>query len=269
MQNLLAFIFGILICCTLNFSLHAQESDTRFHILDYMKVHPGMGGDYLKLETAWKKIHERNIAAGKQISWVLDRVLSPSGSSTEYNYVTRNTFDNAADLANYLTNGPNMPDDLEAFFSDDELKLVMKTGEIRSLVKEEIWTTVDGVFAEDMSDAKIHVFNFFDHPKGKTQSDHFKMENDIWKPVHTARVADGKMRGWALVSMMSPSGSSMPYHEATVDVYTNLEQMMEPFVEKYFNKVHEDKDMSKLFEETSANSDLIKRDIRMEIDRAE
>ncbi|MCB0583611.1 MAG: hypothetical protein KDD10_30300, partial [Phaeodactylibacter sp.] len=68
------------------------DAPQRYYAIDYMKVEPGKHDDYLKLEKAWKKIHEANIKAGKYSYWTLTSVLYPSGAEEAYNYVTRINF---------------------------------------------------------------------------------------------------------------------------------------------------------------------------------
>lgn len=270
MKILTHFLLLAALLCFANTALQAQEeAETRYNAIDYMKVAPGMHADYLALEKAWKKIHQHNVKAGKILSWNLSAVVSPYGANTEYNYVTRITLKNAKQFANFLQDFP-MPENLETILTADELKLVQRTSEIRTLVKGEVWSTVDVVFAENPPKNTVQVFNYFDFPEGKTSDDHVKMETDIWKPVHAARVKDGKMVGWVLARMEFPFGSQMPYQDATVDIYKDMEQYMtqgNPL--PFFEKAHPGKDLSKLLEQTSAAADLLKGEVRVHIDGTE
>lgn len=270
MKILTHFLLLAALLCFTDTALQAQEeAETRYNAIDYMKVAPGMHADYLAMEKAWKKIHQHNIKAGKILSWNLSAVVSPSGANTEYNYVTRVTFKNAEQFASFMQNFP-MPENLESILTADEMKLVQRTNEIRTLVKGEVWSTVDVVFAENPPKNTVQVFNYFGYPEGKTHADHVKNEIDIWKPVHSARIKDGKMVGWVLARMEFPFGSQMPYQDATVDVYKDMKQYMtqgNPI--PYFEKVHPGKDLDKLLEETSTASDLLKGEVRMSIDSTE
>ena len=260
------FFLGCLALAAFSLHLSAQsDTSTYYNVYSYIKVAPGMGDDYLKLEKAWKKIHAAKKKAGRIDSWSLMEVLSPSGASCEYNYVTRNTFKGDAQLADFFE-GNYMPDNWQSLLTADELALVNRTGDIRTLVKNEVWATVDETMAANMKNAKISVFNYFNFPEGKTSADHVKMEKDIWKPVHDARVKDGKMKGWVLLSMAFPFGSSMPYQDATIDIYTDMKQLLAPWFEEYFKKVHPGKDVAELMKETAAAANIIKGELRIDID---
>lgn len=244
--------------------LTAQELQG-YYSFDYMKVKSGMHDEYLKLEKAWRKIHHANIVAGKYNFWELTQVAYPSGANVEYNYVTRINFKGEKQLADYIENWPSP--DLKTLLTPEELALVNRTSEIRTLVKSEIWAHEDVVADEDMSDQKVSVFNYFDFPETGSRSEHFRVEKEIWKPVHDARRKDGKMKGWVLLGKVLPGGSHQPYFDATVDLYTNMEQFLsqgDPI--SYFEKIHAGKDFNKMYAETDAACDLIRQEVRIVLD---
>ena len=56
MKRLLYLTTCIFLINCFQTNLSAQEeAPTVYHVLDYIKVTPGMGADYVKLEKAWKK----------------------------------------------------------------------------------------------------------------------------------------------------------------------------------------------------------------------
>jgi len=260
--TLLAFSF------TIQTNLSAQENDapTSYHSLDYIKVTPGMYSDYLKLEKAWNKIHAANIKAGKYNQWVMDEVLYPRGSNAEYDFITRHSFRGEKQLTAFME-GAFFPEDWQSLLNHEEMALVQRTGEIRTIVKSEIWSSIDGVYADDFQDAKVHVFNFFDRPEGKSRADHVKAERDVWKPVHQARIDAGTMKGWFLVGLEFPYGAGMPYQDATVDVYASMEDYFADNVIEIFNKVHPGKDANQLIDSTWDAATLIRGEVRMMVDR--
>ncbi len=261
----LLLLLAIVLCQT-NATQAQTNTPTYYNVYSYIKVKPGMRADYLKLEQAWKKIHAARIKAGKMDSWQLMEVLSPDGSSCEYNYVTRNTFVGEDQLAGFYED-QYMPDNWTTQLTAAELDLVFRTDEIRTLVKNEVWETLDQTWATDHKNAKISVFNYFNFPEGKSSSDHVKVEKDIWKPVHEARIKDGKMKGWLLLRMDLPFGDAMPYQDATIDVYSDMRQYLAPFLlEEYFKKVHPGKTLAELLKETAAAVRLMKGELRMDID---
>ncbi len=258
-------MLAILFCQTQ--SAIAQQAEPTYYVAyDYMKVKPGKWDDYLRLEKAFKKIHSAKKKAGKMDTWGLMEVLSPSGASREYDYVTYNIYAGEAQLANYYE-GEYMPDNWSQMLTPGELQLVMNANEIRTIVKTEVWTGTDEVLADDFKTSKISVFNYFDFPANGSHSKHVKVETDIWKPIHAARVKDGKMKGWRLLQMQMPFGADMPYQDASVDLYADMAQYLAAWDNQYFAKVHPGKDVSAIMKQTNEACTLLRGEVRMVIDR--
>lgn len=267
MKTFTNILFLAIFLCLNIHMVSAQDPESKgptYHSVHYMKVKPGMHDDYLKLEKAWKKLHLANIKGGKYEKWVLTEVISPNGASTEYNYITRQSFNGDAQLAAHFEQS-FMPKNWKSMLTPEEISLVEKTSKIRTMVKSEVWSSIDGVFAEDMTNSKVHVFNYFDFPEGSNRGKHVKMEQEIWKPIHQARIDAGDLKGWALVRLEMPFGAAMPYHNGTVDIYENMEQFLKPF-DASFEKVHPGKDIDAMFEKTRAASTLVRGEVRIEID---
>ena len=248
-----------------------QSDTTRYAYYAYMKVKPGMYADYLKLEKAWKKIHLANQKAGKLRDWSLTEMISPSGASAEYDFVCRNTYRGAAALAASLE-GSYLPDNWKSLLTAEEVALVNRTGEIRTMVKTEIWAVEQGsvLWAADAdANAKVFVFNYFKLADGKSQSDHTKTEMDIWKPVHAARMKDGHMKGWLVLNLVMPRsyGKTAPYQCATVDAYADLTQLLAPGGGNYWAKVHPGKTWDEIWKQTQDAATIQKVDVRRMVDR--
>lgn len=266
--------FKLLLCClaivAFSMPMSAQTTappePTIYHTFAYIKVKPGMYSDYLKMEKAYKKLHLAKKAEGTLDDWSLMEVISPSGSSNEYDFVARNQLRGEAQLAQYYE-GEYMPKNWMSLLTPEEVGLVMRTEEIRTIVKSEVWSGVDRVLGADWYNGKVLAINYFTSPEGKTRDDHFKMEKEIWKPVHEARVKNGTMEGWSMMSMEFPFGASMPYNSLTVDIYKNMTQYLKPWSDEDFKKVHPGKDVDKLMAETQAATTLTKGEVRMVVDR--
>lgn len=267
MNTRIPFILLAVIFCLSNYSLKAQEPQG-YYSFDYMKVKPGMHDEYLKLEKAWKKIHQANIKAGKYTFWELTQVTYPSGANVEYNYVTRINFKGEKQLAEYIQNWPSP--DLKGILTPEELALVNRTSDIRTLIKSEVWTHEGMAAGKEIDKAQVVVFNYFDIPEGSTSNDHLRAELELWKPAHDARCQDGKMSGWVLVSKLLPYGSGNAYFNATVDLYADMEQYitnMNPT--PYFEKAHAGKDIEKLYAESGAAGNLLLASVRMVVDNSD
>lgn len=262
-------IFSVLLAilfCQANTTSAQTTEPTRYTVFGYHKVHPGMREDFLKLAKAWKKIVAYKKKNGMQDDWSLSSIISPAGASAEFDYVTRHVFVGDAQLAAHLEK-PFLPENWQSLLTLDEIKLVLRANEIRTYVKGEVWSIIDQTMADDIDKSTIAVFNYFKQPEGKTRADHTKMEQDIWKPIHAARVKDGTMKGWILMGLNMPFGSSQPYDMATIDVYTDMKQMLAPWFDAYFKKVHPGKNMDQLMKQTEDTTNLVKGEVRMIIDR--
>jgi len=266
------FFFVLLaLCCLQTTHTAAQAADTtRYFVYSYMKVKPGMHDDYLKMEKAYKKLHLAFKKAGHLQDWSLAELLSPSGTSNEYDFVCRNSYVGAAQFAGHMDGSTYSGIDWKSLLNAAEMALFNRTDEIRDLVKTEVWT-VNGAataWADDADKtAKIAVFNYFTIPAGKTTDDHTKVEMDIWRPIMKSRVKDGTMKGWFLLDMRMPFGADVPYEQATVDLYTDMKQYMMPWFEASFKKVHPGKNQADLLKQTSAVCTLQKGEVRMIVDR--
>lgn len=255
-------LFLLLLFVGINTNLLAQEEETTtyYHALEYMKVPADGHADYLKLEAAWKKIHMANIKAGKYVGWEFSEVIFPTVSASDYHYVTRTVFAGAEQLGNSIENWA-YPENLENILTKEELEMVEKTAQYRTMVKREVWTIENMIGGPEAANAKIMVMNFFDSPTGKSVSDHLQVEKDIWQPVHQSRIDAGEMQAWGVVTLALPWGSDYPYDSATIDVYNTVAEHLSNNMLNHFEKAHSGKDLNKMMAETTANANLISSEI--------
>lgn len=266
--TIFSLLLALLFCQASTASAQTAAAEpTRYTAFGYHKVAPGMNDDFLKLAKAWKKIVALKKKNGLQESWSVAKVAM-TGAASEYNYVTRHSFVGEVQLANYMEK-PFLPDGWMAVLTPEEVVLVNRAAEIRTFVRQDIYSQVDAVWADDIDKATVAVFNFFKQPEGKTLADHRKMEQEIWKPVHAARVKDGKMKGWILFGLEFPFGSAQPYDMVTVDVYSDMKQMLAPWFDDYFSKIHAGKNVDDLLKRTNESTDLVRGEVRITIDRLE
>lgn len=265
-KTLFAFLLAALCCCQL-LSAQNTAAPVYYTAYGYHKVDPGKHDDFLKLAKAWKKIVAFKKKNGMQESWSVSRVVL-AGATSEYNYVTRHSFTGDAQLANFLET-PFLPEGWMTVLTPEEVELINRAPEIRTLVKQEVYSEVDKAVADVMDKATVTVFNFFKQPEGKTRSEHIKMEQEIWKPVHAARVKDGKMKGWILLNQEFPFGAAQTHDMVTIDVYSDMKQMLAPWFDEYFKKVHPGKNMDELMKRTTEATNLVRGEIRIVIDRLE
>lgn len=268
MKNLFLLVLMAAFCLQSTQSSAQTKEPTHYTAYGYHKVPPENKDEFLKLAKAWKKIVAYKKKMGMQEDWSISRVVSPTGASAEYDYVTRHAFIGEDQLANYMEK-PFLPDNWQSLLTVEEIGLVLRASEIRTFIKSEIYSGIDEVTAPDISKSTVAVVNYFKQPEGKTRADHTKMEQDIWKPVHAARVKDGTLKGWLLMSLEFPFGASQPYDMITIDVYSDMKQYLMPFTDDYFKKVHPQKNMADLMKQTAATTTLVRGEVRQIIDRLE
>jgi hypothetical protein len=56
---------------------------------------------------------------------------------------------------------------------------------------------------------------------------------------------------------------------ATIDVYSDMKQMLAPWFDQYFKKIHPGKNVDDLMKQTGDATNLVKGEVRMVIDRLE
>ncbi len=93
-------ILSILICILLGakINLLAQTTESPLAEVEFMKVAPGMGDEYLAGEAVWKKVHMNRIANKNILSWQLYRRMYPSGANVTHEYITVTVYANAKSL---------------------------------------------------------------------------------------------------------------------------------------------------------------------------
>jgi hypothetical protein len=225
MKTMISF-FALALCC-LMFSPHlsAQEDDPGYAIVEYMKVKPGMNAKYLECEKAWKLIHQERKKAGLITGWDLEQVILPGGTHTEYDYLTI-TFLKNWDAIGRLDESWN--DETWAMLTKSltpaQKEVANNAGQYRDLVKREIWTASDMVFASEGQQAKYRVENFMKIPTGGWD-DWMEMESRFVKPVHEKNIALGNRAGWAMAFMVFPRGEACEYDASTMDFYSKWEDM--------------------------------------------
>ena len=157
-----SFFFALLaMLCLQSIPTQAQTpaDAAPYTVYGYHKVIPGKREEFLKLAKAWKKIVAAKKRNGMQEDWSLAEVKL-AGSASEYNFVTRHSFKGEAQLANFLEK-PFLPEGWQSLVTPEEAALLDRAYEIRTMVKQDVWSEVDKTVSEDMGKATVVVFNFY------------------------------------------------------------------------------------------------------------
>lgn len=208
-------------CLFLNENLHAQNDEPGFAVVEYMKVKPGMMEEYRECEKVWKTIHQARIKAGYITGWQIEKVMYPSGTDAEYDFVVSTIYKDwkAIDAENGET--------FAALFKampEEERAIANNASEYRDIVKREIWTAEEMIFAPGSTRPKYIVENFMSIPIGGWNK-WLEMETTFAKPFILKSMEMGNRAGWLIGNMIFPRGREYPYQASTVDYYHSWEDM--------------------------------------------
>jgi hypothetical protein len=229
MRKLLFLTSALLLLCILDGIVQpamAQTDDGTLYVqVDYMKVPEGGEDAYLALERdMWKPIHEQQVRQGIITGWSVYSVRF-GAPNADYNFTTVNVFDDFAKLEN-----PYPQEVFEAAFSDGTPEgLTERTVAAREMVHTEIWQLIDTAQAEGEPgpSGRYLVLNYMHVPTGG-ESKYVSVEQEVWKPLHQARVDAGQMSGWGMYGLAFPGGKVTHYSFGTVDYYDELGDLMGP-----------------------------------------
>ncbi|MGE0129641.1 MAG: hypothetical protein AB7U82_16300 [Blastocatellales bacterium] len=228
----LAFI-ALLLTATFaqfGFAQNAQApAAPKYALFEYMKIEPGKGADYRKLEQeVWMPIHRERVKAKLIRSWALWGVRYPGGASREYDVVAITLYDNFKDLENsypaevFTKAHPNM----------NTTEMNAKTSAARKMVRTEVLAIVDAALpgAEDprsqpgAAPAKYARFDYKKIEFGKA-NEYVSNERKYYKPFWQEHVNQNAMRGWAVVGARFPGGTDREYGFITIQAFDKFEQL--------------------------------------------
>ncbi len=242
-------------------SLYAQDDEKQYVIVEYMKVKPGMMTKYRECEKAWKMIHEARLKAGYITGWELERVVFPSGTDNEYDFLTITHYKNwkAMDAEDSST--------FEKFFKalpEDQRMAADSANTYRDIVKREIWTGLEVLFAPGAKNPKYRVENFMSVPAGGWDQ-WMEMETKFAKPFIEKSMEMGNRAGWLIGSLVLPRGSELPYQASTIDFYDSWEDMGKSD-EKAWTAVYGDMEDEQIGKRINSTRTLVKSEVRLLVD---
>ena len=201
---------GALIVLAISGEIFAQDEErpALYVAVDCMK---STAADYADVETGiWQPIHQELVNQGKINSWSLYWVMY--GDRSKCDYFTVTTY-----LGQQQLNaGPSFEEAFQAVHPDSGFAEAMaRTLASRQQVATELWVVVDS------TEIKEHRFAVVNLMKASDPDVYERMESRIFKPAHEALLGSGYRSGWAMYSLVSPIGTSIPYDYRTVD-FSNL-----------------------------------------------
>ena len=212
-------ILLFLLLAVLPITLMAQNPTI---ILAYMKVTPGHYSDYLEVEQAWKKVHQKAVELDVHNGWQLWRNVH-AGANDPYQYITIQWYDN---YEHYF--GENAPDGwMDEVYTETEWdELSEKAIASRTYAYEEVAhqvTTVDNPgLVKYILVTRMKV-------KPGMDADYVKMEEEIFKPYHEELIKRGLMTHWGIWNSWPQKEGKTRY--AAMNGYGNVKQLTAPGIE--------------------------------------
>jgi hypothetical protein len=186
-------------------SVHAQDAPpAKVARVEFMKIRPGKGAEYQKLETLWKtEIHQDRVNKGQVESWNLFVAMYPGGTKREYDVVAMHIFSTFEKMETMLDEAQNA-----------KVQKFPAANELREMVRYEIWSlgaTAGDPFAGNFADVRFH------KAINGNGAEYVGAIRDLWKPLNEELIKKGSRKGWLWFSVMFPGGTSRPYDWITLD----------------------------------------------------
>ncbi len=184
---------------------HAQDAPTaKVARVEFMKILPGKGAEYQKLESLWKtEIHQDRVNKGQVESWNLFVAMYPGGTKREYDVVAMHIFSSFEKMETMLDEAQNA-----------KVQKFPAANELREMVRYEIWglgATAGDPFAGNFADVRFH------KAINGNGAEYVGAIRDLWKPLNEELIKKGSRKGWLFFSVMFPGGTSRPYDWITLD----------------------------------------------------
>lgn len=260
MRSLHSLLTMAFVCLFFQLNLQAQNDNTEYVIVEYMKVKPGMWEKYLECEKAWKEVHQYRLKQGLITGWELEEVLFPSGTNAEYDFLVVTHYKNWKAMQSEV----NWYEPAMKTLSADRRAVADKADDYRDLIKREVWAAGDVVFAPGKTQPKYRVENFMKIPSGGWDA-WVEMESKFVKPVHEKNIAMGNRAGWVLGFMILPRGESGEYDASTVDFYNTWEDM-DKNEGKAWKEVYPDLSQGDIGRRIEGTRKLVRTEVRVLVD---
>jgi hypothetical protein len=191
--------------------------------IDYMKVEPGRGEQYVKLEQEiFKPIHQDRISKGTIESWAVYSVRYPAGANREYDFVTATVFPNFAAME--VPYKGTDPAKIHPNITSQEI--AERVAAARKLIRSDVLYIIDRAGAP--TKWKFLEMQYMKAEPGKG-ADYLKAVQEMWKPIHEERVNKQLILGWGIAGLRYPGGANREYDYVTVTYYDSFAGLEEPY----------------------------------------
>jgi hypothetical protein len=252
-------IKGLLLTCMMCPHMSFAQQQQTYYCFSYYKILPGKDHELRKMmETVDAKVQQNRVNNGAISSWYLYEVLSPTGSSAEYDHVvitTTNSFKNSFESPYTFDSAlkKTFPGKDAKFFAD----YYSRQNETWRLVNQEIYAGIavaDSSFPGGSS-LKYIVIDFM-QPKPGMGAQYFKTETDTFRLIHRERVKLDDISQWAFLQLAFPFDTKTSYSYLALNFYKDLDRMFgNAKYEEGLKKTFPTVELSELFQSAAAARD--------------
>ncbi len=222
--------FAVLLLTGLFPQIVVSQQPTTYYRISYYKVVPGKEELLNSMMTSVdRKVQQVRVDGGAIKGWYAFKLLSPAGTSTEYDYMTVTIIDRYK----YIFEPTYTFDSaLKKTFSSKGSQFIgsyrSRLTDARELVKEEIYA---GIALADSSTKdgfqSKYIVSDFMQPKPEKFGEYLKSELDTFRIIHKERIKmGGDISQWACLSLMQPYDTKTGYSVLTFNFYNDLDAMI-------------------------------------------
>lgn len=207
---------------SVSYSQTSDQPPTIYTVVDYIKVKPGMGGDYIKLEEAWMKIHKKRMEKDELLNWGVYNVATNNGTLDEYEYAVVSLYRGHKQLAGYY--GEHDINEYADVLTKEDLALVQRTAQIRDVVREDVY-----LFMHQTAEApfpQVQWLQSLKLNKDHSLSDFMKIEKQLGDHIDGALIKEGALLNKQIYSRAVPSGTSSEFDIVRTFAFNDVEHML-------------------------------------------
>jgi len=251
---MLVFVFTNALAQTPAATVHATVTT--------QKVQPANTEEYEKvMKEYWKPVQQLRKQNSKITNWELYKVHF-AGASEEYNYVSVAYYESFIKTEQ----NDNFPELMKAANPKaDAAAVLAKTRDLRTIQRQSVYFRIDATTPKAGAPATKYVVIDYMQTKGGMDAVYNKLEHEIWKPIHQGFVDGDKKNGWAFWGLTIPGGSGSNHDYVIANVYSSYSQIVNEDYVAAFKKVHPEKDLQSVADQTEKARGVVRREIWEEI----
>lgn len=258
MRNGIPFLMLLVFVC-MNALAQTQPPPVVHALVTTQKVQPANTEEYEKvMKEYWKPLHQLRKQNGKIINWSLFKVHF-AGAAEEYNYVSVTYYES------FIKTEPNdnFPELMKAANPKaDAAAILAKTRDLRTIQRQAVYNRIDVTTPKSGAPvATKYVVIDFMQSRGGMDAEYYKLEREIWKPMHQTFVDGEKLNSWTFWGLALPGGSGSNHDYVISNVYSSYSQIVNQDYVAAFKKAHPEKNLQEIADQTSKARDIVRREI--------